>query len=942
MGSLSGFLGVYLLGGLTFVPLVLLLVLLHAHLTFPTRSEEQSVDAKAQDELRRPADDANLVSTDTLAEQFHRTHEGDVAAGYFAVCREYVPGGVNGKPPERTTPAGEVVAAESPSVYQSMYRSIFDRKQQPTINPAKSDGKPVKKARNVFFVVLRLGHLMLFDDAEQLEVRHVISLQHHTVSIYGGGQYIPEGELWVKRNAICLSRKQNIPGDMTSVALPFYLFSENCSDKEDFYFALLRNQEKTAEKSTNPPVPQKYEVKHIVGLVQRLHSSGEQLQTRWINALIGRLFLALYKTPEAEDFVRKKITKKISRVKKPNFISKLALQKIDLGDGAPLFTNPRLKDLTVDGDCTVEADITYTGNFRIEIAATARIDLGSRFKAREVDMVLAVVLKKLEGHAMMKLKPPPSNRMWITFETMPAIDMRIEPIVSSRQITYNIILRAIESRIREVVAETLVMPHWDDIPFMETNDQHYRGGIWARDHDRPTPSTEVPNEEPEDEAEAGSEVPDPKAFVKAKEDRTMSLPVLAQSPPPNDLKSRRSGASLLTQVEKNEAKGASTGFDKDVRKHAPRVMRSGSFTTTAADPVLSTKNVNIESVRGDVIREGQADAASSIMAIASRSKPSSPADTPVGSPPNSIPAFLEGSDENGKVSMKPSEEIVAPDSPARQGSFSTSTQPSTPSTPNSLWAQSPMAGFGNNHPRRHSEVRPSSVSSSEDKDKKPGFGTLGSATVAAKKWGWGVLSRNDAKSNGNGVTDKDRAGTPGNPMGRGKPLPPPGTPLPPPERSFARTLPIGIPKRRPVPPPPQPPQLPERKETVRRPVPKPPLPKRRAEQLALATERTDGGLLIVEAPSTSEPTTPVAESHPSDLEMSGPATPSEQERAEEALEAKGTNGSISEEPLQPRPALKATSSSIEDKGTRLPSWSAAQEEDERARSIWLNDSHEQS
>jgi hypothetical protein len=59
------------------------------------------------------------------------------------------------EPPERTTPSGEVVAAESPSVYQSMYRSIFDRQQKPTIQPNKVDGKPMKRARNVFFVVLR-------------------------------------------------------------------------------------------------------------------------------------------------------------------------------------------------------------------------------------------------------------------------------------------------------------------------------------------------------------------------------------------------------------------------------------------------------------------------------------------------------------------------------------------------------------------------------------------------------------------------------------------------------------------------------------------------------------------------------------------------------------------------------------------------------------------
>lgn len=156
MGSLGSFLLIYVLGGLTFVPLVLSLILLHAYLTLPDASSSQQPRGAA-DSVRQPGDDEYSLKsgTDQLAEKFHRTHDSDVAAGYFAVCREYVPGGVNGKPPERTTPAGEVVATESPSVYQSMYRSLFDRKQAPSIEPAKANGKNTKRARNVFYIVLR-------------------------------------------------------------------------------------------------------------------------------------------------------------------------------------------------------------------------------------------------------------------------------------------------------------------------------------------------------------------------------------------------------------------------------------------------------------------------------------------------------------------------------------------------------------------------------------------------------------------------------------------------------------------------------------------------------------------------------------------------------------------------------------------------------------------
>lgn len=158
MGSFGSFLFVYILGGLTFIPLILSLVVLSVYLTLPVSSLPPPRECEqTRDLIKRPADDQYSLKsgTDELAEKFHRTHESDVAAGYFAVCREYAPGGVNGKPPERTTPAGEVIAAESPSVYQAMYRSLFDRKQTPTIDPAKGNAKNGKKARNVFFIVLR-------------------------------------------------------------------------------------------------------------------------------------------------------------------------------------------------------------------------------------------------------------------------------------------------------------------------------------------------------------------------------------------------------------------------------------------------------------------------------------------------------------------------------------------------------------------------------------------------------------------------------------------------------------------------------------------------------------------------------------------------------------------------------------------------------------------
>ncbi|KAK2757347.1 hypothetical protein FQN54_004861 [Arachnomyces sp. PD_36] len=933
MGSFSAYIVVYILGGLTFIPLILALLVLHAYLTLPGPSEPPSQKEKSDNALQHPNDDQlGLKSgTDLLADNFQRTHESDVAAGYFAVCREYVPGGVNGKPPERTTPAGEVVAAGSPSVYQSMYRSIFDRKQPPTIDPAGGNGK---KARNVFFVILRHGHLMLYDDSEQLEVRHVISLAHHDVSVYGGGNTVPEGELWIKRNAICLTRRMDSIADLRTTPPPFYLFSENCSEKEDFYFAMLKNQEKIPDSPNCPPTSQHYNVNHIISLVQRLHSSEKHLQTRWINAMMGRLFLAVYKTPEMEDFLRKKITKKISRVKKPNFITQIGLQKIDPGEGAPLLTNPRLKDLTIDGDCCVETDINYSGNFRVEVAATARIDLGSRFKAREVDLVLAVVLKKLTGHVLVRFKPPPSNRIWVSFETMPNMEMAIEPIVSSRQITYGIILRAIESRIREVVAETLVQPFWDDVPFLDTTSQQFRGGIWERDTSTTPPKTVIPDEQEEeiegDGTAATAATAESLDILKDKDDRTMSMPILPDSPQPA-LKSRKNNKSASPHAAPSDF-GASSGIERSNTADPPRALRSQTFSV-AANPVVTADNVKVDHAIWGTKKKENKDATSAIMEISNRSNQNSPARTPVGSPTNDLPSIPPRA-QSGSISSNGSTE----DFSARQRSPSLMTATSAP-LPSSSGPKFGSRGSLNTEDNKHHSPaetlsRTSTSTSTTSTEKRQAMAALGTATAAAKKWGLNVLGRGDQS-----VKGSDTAERPGvnQPMGRGRPLPPPGTPLPPPERSSFKSAPISITKRKPLPPP----LLPERdegEERKSRPVPKPPLPARRKTKTQEPQEESfKDELFVVEAPQDSNPTSPA---HDQDAEfVEQMEIDDDHDPTETPKESSSETSSRSRELVSPA-NFERTSSSPED-GPKLPSWVSAEEEEARSRSLWVHETENQ-
>ena len=624
------------------------------------------------------------------------------------------------------------------------------------------------------------------------------------------------------------------------------------SEKEDFYFALLNNQSKG--KPDSPPEPQQFGVRDIVTLVQKLHSSEEHLQTRWLNAIIGRLYLAIYKTPQMEDFIRTKLTKKISRVRKPNFITKLALQKIQTGNGAPFITNPRLRDLTVDGDCTVECDLLYTGNFRIEIAATARIDLGPRLKAREVDLVLAATCKSLEGHLLLRIKPPPSNRFWYTFEKPPKLDLTIEPVISSRQITYTLVLKAIESRIREVMADTVVFPFWDDTPFTLTSEERFRGGIWQQEATSET-TTEIRSEDPEDEADATVDPTHSTNSMLPLDDRSMSTPALNESGSMRARGSKRSTPPLA------ETFATTTSSEKAPTADTPRLMRSSSFATVT-DPQLSANTVQA------LNSPHKNDNASSVLKdLSARSSPGTPYESPAGTPTReaSLAAAMQGR-SIGLPTQGSSESLRG--AHARQSSGSTFSL-GTPEDDLERPASSDSTGISeslqSDLPARKKGFLSAAKAMNTAEGKQQAIASISAASVAAQKWGWGVLQKKRQREAQEVQNAQLLASAPtpepsSAPMGRGRPLPPPGIPLPPPERSNT-LLNFNVAKRKPVPPP----LLPKRPEAGNgnglAKSPKPPLPERRRRQSAMLSEEDPGDeeILIVEAPTESAPASPVEE-----------------------------------------------------------------------------------
>ncbi|KAF7563892.1 hypothetical protein G7046_g235 [Stylonectria norvegica] len=875
MGSFTSLLVAYLLGGVTFVPLLLVAAFAHGYYCLPYRHPaDPERDFGAQD-IVQPGDDTTPLDAANKSGKHdpkaRPNNDLDVAAGFFAVCREYTPMGINAKPIERSTPVGSAtVASPSPSVYQTMYRSIFERKPVagPMDNGTNTSQRP-KKAGNVFYVVLRHGHLMLFDDEEQVEVRHVISLAHHQISIYSGGGKPPEGELFIKRNALCLSRRRSSPEITpdTQVSKPFYLFSENCSAKEDFYFALLKNQKQTFGASNKAPTPLHFDVKSIISLVQKLHSTEDNLHSRWLNALLGRVFLGVYKTRDLENFIREKLTKKISRVKRPSFLTNIAIQRIDTGEAAPYFTNLKLRDLTVEGECVVEADVKYTGNCRIEVAATAKIDLGTRFKAREVNLVLAVVLKRAEGHVLFKIKPPPSNRVWLAFQTMPKMEMAIEPIVSSRQITYTLILRQIENRIKEVIAETIVLPFWDDMPFFKTDHKIWRGGIFdgdeatVRSEDAETTLAQAGDVSTVHRMEESSDV----ASETRPMEKSYTVPIMESPPLEQGLSGRGLGKSMADSV----ASGSSTSVDSRGPNFNP--PRSPQIAKTTTEPVVAT-----DAAHANIFKPSSSPpdhATKYMVALHSRSQDASQQAPPDGSPtkPSSLaqrPSRSTSPSKNGAASDGSGATDATHTAQGRRGTASSADSGSysddkgsvsdAASTKDSI--KSNTGSIGRNFFLRRENSDISVATNSDTSQKRNTIAAVANAAAQARQWGWNAIQKQrEARRHGDHGGDVDLS----QPMGRGQPLPPPGTPLPGPTNGTTKISPIPVPTRKPVPPPP----LPHRasaesleSHSEHRPVPAPPLPyRRRRGQSHQQDDNGDQNIFVVAAPDDSQPNTPATE-----------------------------------------------------------------------------------
>jgi len=369
--------------------------------------------------------------------------------------------------------------------YMDMMRSILDSRSK---DPKKS------RPKDTYFAVLKGSVLFLYEDEAMTECYAALEMSKHTIDIYPKG--LPDGELFTKRNAIIITAQDATPSpglphvtkemklgedkeaeeaaiaaskdadaakkvkDLSEKAreeafdfsTPWYIFVRSVAEMEDWYLALDHASRHPTVASTLEPLEPVFSTEHMQYLVSHIDAQSDPIPMRWFNALFGRLFFSVYKTSAMEKYIIGRLMKKLAKVKKPSFLADIMVTEVSVGETAPTFFKPMLKELTKEGDAAVEVGIQYQGEIRVTVETTATINLGARFRTYEVKLVLAVVLRGLEGNLLVRVKPPPSNRIWYAFTKMPRMELSVEPIVSDRQLTWGMILKTIEGRIKEVVS----------------------------------------------------------------------------------------------------------------------------------------------------------------------------------------------------------------------------------------------------------------------------------------------------------------------------------------------------------------------------------------------------------------------------------------------------------------------------------------------------------
>uniref|UniRef100_A0A672FAS1 SMP-LTD domain-containing protein n=1 Tax=Salarias fasciatus TaxID=181472 RepID=A0A672FAS1_SALFA len=78
-------------------------------------------------------------------------------------------------------------------------------------------------------------------------------------------------------------------------------------------------------------------------------------------------------------------------------------------------------------------------------------------------LMLSVEVLELSGTLAINIPPPPTDRIWYSFQVPPTLDLHVRPMLGEREVTFTHVTEWIEKKLQCEFQKVLVMPNMDDL-----------------------------------------------------------------------------------------------------------------------------------------------------------------------------------------------------------------------------------------------------------------------------------------------------------------------------------------------------------------------------------------------------------------------------------------------------------------------------------------------
>ncbi|CAI8508002.1 unnamed protein product [Hanseniaspora opuntiae] len=429
LSTLKTYAFIYLVGGITFLPLTLLCIFF-----------------LLPDKKKPSADDKSSVDKNIKVGEYMDSVSRPEKSGFITIMSKFNKSVLSGK---HHAPTGLESLAVDPPTYSKLKGSnkFFCQLKNNSIVLYSNDVDAVEtvKAREE----KTQNFDLITSDLTLKDTKKIIALKDCYVTLWPPN--LSEGSLFTKKTSILIIKKSLYDSTTKTFKLAtkiehfinnnvFFLQFDNNFDKEDWFFTILQSQrhfqnnENLSKIDSSksgyveglghffdiPPPTFHFQTNDVTKLIALNNADSNHINCKWFNLIVSRVFMSFKANNKIENIIEEKIKDKLSKVN-VSFLDDFVINDLKLGNIPPLLSNPRI----------------------------VKMDL---------------------------------EEFWYTFKSIPLLEMEIDPVVVNKSLSYNKILKPLKNKILDAFKDALVYPNFEDINYYKMSTEHednfYKGGLW--------------------------------------------------------------------------------------------------------------------------------------------------------------------------------------------------------------------------------------------------------------------------------------------------------------------------------------------------------------------------------------------------------------------------------------------------------------------------------